>query len=145
MKRKGDNITRDCVLGLMERNDSLSMPGRLLQQIVRRALQRKTTPSDARDQPDDRGDEQGPGIHRRVRDTDGLRRSTGEPSAGDAQVGSAESDITDIDRMEQQIKRLGERRGGQFPDAVCTVISRYAIVIGMGLWLFERGIRVRGG
>jgi len=60
-------------------------------------------------------------------------------------MGSAEPDITDIDRMEQQIERLGKRWGGQFPDAVCTIVTFYTIVIGMGLWLLERGIHIRGG
>jgi len=133
MKRKGDNIARDCVLGLMERNDSLSLPGRVLQQIVRCALQRKETPSNARDQPSDRDDEQSAGIHRRLRDTDGFGRSTSKPSAGDAQMGSAEPDITDIDHMEQQIERLRKRWRGQFPDVVRATISRHTIVIGMGL------------
>ena len=145
MKRKGDNIGRDCGLGLMERNDSLSVPGRVLQQIVCRPLQRKATSSDTRHQSSGRDDEQGPGIHRRVRDTDGVRRSTGEPSAGDAQVGSAESYITDDDRVEQQVERLGERWRGQFPYIVCAAIARDPVVVGMGLWLLERGIHVRGG
>jgi len=145
MKRKGDNIARDCVLGLMERFDSLSMPGRVLQQIVRGALQRKETPSNARDQSGDRVDEQGSGVHRRVRDTVGFRRPTSEPSAGDAQVGTAEPDITDIDRMEQQIERLGKRWRGQLPVVVCAAVSRHTIVIGVGLRLFERGVHIRGG
>ena len=145
MKRKGDNIARDYVLGLMERNDSLSLPGRVLQQIVRCALQRKETPSNARDQPSDRDDEQSSGVHGRVRDTDGFRRSTGKPSAGHAQMGPTEPDIADIDRMEQQIERLGKRWGRQFPDVVCATFSRYTIIIGMGLWLLERGIHIRGG
>jgi len=51
MKRKGDNIGRDCVLGLKERVDSLSLPGRELQQIVCCPVQRKAAPPDARNQP----------------------------------------------------------------------------------------------
>ena len=84
-------------------------------------------------------------MHSRVRDTDGFRRSTGKPSAGDAQVSSAESDIADFDRMEQQVERLGERWGRQLPDTVCTAISLHTIIIGMGLWLLERGIHIRRG
>lgn len=141
MKRKGDNINRDCGLGLMGGNDSLSLPSRVLQQIVCRAFERKATSSDTRDQSGGRDDEQGSRIHCRVRDTDGFRRPPGEPGAGDAQVGSAESYITDDDRMEQQIKRLGKRWGGELPDTVCATIARDAVVVGMGLWLFERGRR----
>ena len=104
MKRKGDNIGRDCVLGLMERIDSLSLPGRELQQIFCRPLQRKAASSDARNQPGGRDHEQGPGVFRRIRDPAGFRCPTGEPSSGDAQVGSAESHIPDDDHMEQQIE-----------------------------------------
>ena len=145
MKRKGDNIARDCVLGLMERFDSLSVPGRVLQQIVRGALQREETPSNARDQSSDRDDEQGTGVHRRVRDTDGFGRSTSKPSTGDAQMGTAEPDITDIDRVEQQIERLGERWGGQLPVVVCAAVSRHTVVVGVGLRLFERRVDIRRG
>ena len=145
MKRKGDHIVRDSVLGLMERNDSLSLPGRVLQQVIRRAVQREETPSNARDQPSDRDDKQGSGIHRRVRDTNGVRRPTSKPSAGNAQMGSAESDITDIDHMEQQIERLGKRWRGQLPDIVRATVTHYTVVDGMGLRLFERRVHIRGG
>jgi len=144
MKRKGDNIGRDCVLGLMESIDSLSVPGRELQQILRRPLQREAASPDARDQSGGRDYEQGPGVHRRVRDPAGFGRSAGEPGAGDAQVGSAESHIPDDDRLEQQIERLGERWRGQFPDVVCATIARHAVFVGLGLRLLERRIYVRG-
>jgi hypothetical protein len=116
-----------------------------MQQIIRRALQRKTTPPDAWDQSSDREHEQGSGIHCRLRDADGLRRPAGEPSTGDAQMGSAEPDITDNDLLEQQIERLGKRWGGQFPDIVSPTVSGNPIVVRLGLWVFERGIRIRGG
>jgi len=50
LNRKGDNIVRDCMLGLTER---LSVPGRALQKIIRSALQRKVTPSNAFDVPNE--------------------------------------------------------------------------------------------
>lgn len=103
-KRKGYNIVHDCVLGLMERSDSLSLPSRIVQQIIRGALEREATPTDTRDQPGNGGDEQGSGVYRWVRDPDGFRRPAGEPSAGDAQMGSPESDITDDDCMDGQIE-----------------------------------------
>ena len=103
---KGDNISHDCVLGLMKR---LSVPGRVLQEIIRSVLQRKVTPSNARDQSSDRDEEKSPEIHHQVRDTDGYRRSASEPSVGDAQVGTAEPEITDIDHTEQQIEQLEKR------------------------------------
>jgi len=106
LNRKGDNIARDCMLGLTER---LSVPGRVLQQIVRRAFQRKETPLNARDQSSDKDEEQGSGIHHQVRDSDGFRRSASEPSAGDAQVGTAEPEIMDVDHTEQQIEQLGKQ------------------------------------
>jgi len=115
------------------------VPGRDLQQIIRRALQRKAAPSDTRDQSDGRHGEQGPGVLCWVRGTGRFGRPTGEPSTGDAQVGSTESHLTDDDRMEQQVERLGERWGGQFPDVVCAAVARDTVVIGMGLRLLERG------
>ena len=144
MKRKGDNIGRDWVLGLIEGIDSLSLPGRELQQIVCGPLQRKAASPDARNQPGGRDHEQGPGVHRRVRDSSGFRRATGEPSPGNAQVGSAEPDVPDDDRMEQQVERLGERWGGRFPDVVCATVARYTVFVGLGLRLLERRICVRG-
>jgi len=72
-----------------------------MQQIIRGPFQRKAAPPDARNQPRNRDDEQGFGVHGWVRDADGFRRATGEPSTGDAQMGSAESDITDNNRMER--------------------------------------------
>jgi hypothetical protein len=140
MKRKGDNMVNDCGLGLMKRNNSLSLPRRVVQQIFRGALQREATPPDARNQSSNRGDEQGPGVHCRIRNADGLRRSTSKPSTGDAQMGSSESDITDIDRMERQIERLGQRWGGQLPDIVRAVVSVDTLVVGLGLWVLEWGI-----
>lgn len=88
-------------LVLMKRNNSLSLPRRLVQQIVRRPLQRKTTSPDAWDQSGNRECEQGPGIHRRIRAANGFPRPTSKPSTGDAQMGPTESDITDLDRMER--------------------------------------------
>jgi len=76
MKHKGNNITRDCVLGLMERDDSLSMSGRDLRQIIHFPLQRKETPSNAQGQPSNGDDERWSGMHGRVQDTYGFRRST---------------------------------------------------------------------
>lgn len=109
-----------------------------MQQIIRSALERKTTSPNTRDQSSDRGDEQGAGIHRWVRDADGFRRSTSEPSAGDAQMGSAEFDIADNDCMDRQIERFGKRWGGQLPDLVCATISGNIILVGLGLRVFER-------
>ena len=128
----------------MERIDSLSLPGRELQQILCRPFQRKAASPDARNQSGGRDCEQGNGVHRRVRDPAGFRCPTGDSSAGDAQVGSAESHIPDDDRMEQQVERLGERWGGQFPDVVCATFARYTVFVGLGLRLFERRIHVRG-
>jgi hypothetical protein len=146
MKRKGDNIVDDCELGLMERCDSLSLPRRLVQQIIRRALKREASSPNPRDQSSNRDDEQGSRIYGRVRDADGFRRPASEPSTGDAKMGSAESDITNDDCMERQIERLGKRWGGQFSDFVGATISSHTIIFGLGLRIFEWGIiRVRGG
>jgi len=106
LNRKCDKIARDCMLGLTER---LSVPGRVLQQIVRRVLQRKETPSNARDRSVDRDEEQDSGIHRQVRDANDFRQLASEPSAGDAQVGTAKPEITDIDHTEQQIGKPEKR------------------------------------